>query len=599
MVRFDFFAIPLDEELPILKKALPYYIAVRALFFFLFKTYAGIIRHTSTQDAKRMFLSISSGTAIFYLISAIKVNYGDGLHLLPLTILLVDYLACVFFLISSRIALKLLYIESNKDKKETVNIVIYGAGQAGLITKRTLDRDEDRHTKVVAFFDDDENKKSKMLEGAPIFHTSNLDDYLGKGNVSELIISMQQVDADNKKKVLDICLKHGVNAMSVPPVANWINGQLNVKQLQKIKIEDLLGRKPIKLASSKLNEEIGGKVVLVSGAAGSIGSGLVRQIARFKPKKLILLDQAESPLYEIEQELVRDGFKDILAPVIADVKNIQRMQQIFETYKPQLIYHAAAYKHVPLMELNVEEAFATNIGGTKNLVDLSIKHDVQKFVLISTDKAVNPTSIMGASKRAAEIYAQSKSGHVNTKFITTRFGNVLGSNGSVIPLFRKQIEAGGPITVTHQDITRYFMTIPEACQLVLEAGSMGAGGEIYIFDMGESVRIMDLAEKMVKLSGLELGKDIEIKVTGLRPGEKLYEELLANEENTVKTHHPQILIAKVRTYNESEVNQSIDRMLNAAELLQRDDAVRQMKDLIPEYISNNSEFSKFDTKEKI
>jgi len=336
-------------------------------------------------------------------------------------------------------------------------------------------------------------------------------------------------------------------------------------------------------------------VILVTGAAGSIGSGLVRQIGNYEPKTIVLLDQAESDLYDLQQDLNSKGILFPFDIVVGDIRNYNRLKRVFEFYKPEYVFHAAAYKHVPLMENNPSEAVLTNVKGTKNLVDLAVEFEVQKFVMISTDKAVNPTNVMGASKRVAEIYAQTKNKLGKTKFVTTRFGNVLGSNGSVIPLFQKQIEQGGPLTITDERITRFFMTIPEACQLVLEAGSMGNGGEIFVFDMGQSVKIIDLAKKMIQLSGLVPGKDIEIKITGLRPGEKLYEELLASEENTIPTHNPQILIAKTKNNDESQLN-AIEELIQLFETQKNDQIVRKMKEIVPEYISNNSEFEKLDSK---
>jgi FlaA1/EpsC-like NDP-sugar epimerase len=349
------------------------------------------------------------------------------------------------------------------------------------------------------------------------------------------------------------------------------------------------------LDQAKISNELKGKVILVTGAAGSIGSGLVKQIGNYEPKNIILLDQAESALYDLQQDLQAKGNAFPFEIVIGDIRNYDRLKRVFDFYKPEYVFHAAAYKHVPLMENNPSEAVFTNVKGTKNIVDLSLEFGVHKFVMISTDKAVNPTNVMGASKRVAEIYAQTKNSLGTTKFITTRFGNVLGSNGSVIPLFQKQIEQGGPLTITDERITRFFMTIPEACQLVLEAGSMGNGGEIFVFDMGKSVKILDLAKKMIQLSGLEIGKDIEIKVTGLRPGEKLYEELLASEENTIPTHNPQILIAKTKDNDEEKLH-AIEELIHLFEMQQNDQIVRKMKAIVPEYISNNSEFEKLDTK---
>ena len=382
--------------------------------------------------------------------------------------------------------------------------------------------------------------------------------------------------------------------MHLPPVKSWVKGELSSSQLQRVKIEDLLGREPIHLDTVNIKSQLSQKRVLITGAAGSIGSEIVRQVSDYFPSNLILLDQAESPLYEIDLE-TKDKYGDnFCEAVIADVSNHSRMKKVFETFRPQVVYHAAAYKHVPLMEDNPSEAIMTNIGGSKNLIDLADEFGVESFVMISTDKAVNPTNVMGASKRVAEIYAQSKNTNSKTNYITTRFGNVLGSNGSVIPLFRKQIENGGPIKVTHPEITRFFMTIPEACQLVLEAGAMGKGGEIFIFDMGKPVRIIDLAKKMIKLSGLELGKDIDIKISGLRAGEKLFEELLNNKENTLPTHHPQIMIAKVESQEMNKISTPINDLISSPSSGDNFDLVKVIKAVVPEYKSQNSVFAKLD-----
>jgi FlaA1/EpsC-like NDP-sugar epimerase len=379
----------------------------------------------------------------------------------------------------------------------------------------------------------------------------------------------------------------------VPSPKSWINGEFSTKQIAKIQIEDLLGRKPISLDVKKIESELKGQIILVTGAAGSIGSGMVRQIAKYAPSKLILLDQAESPLYDLENELLTEYNSLNYEIVIGDIRSFDRMKNLFDSFRPKYVFHAAAYKHVPLMENNPSEAVLTNVLGTRNLVDLSREIGVHKFVMISTDKAVNPTNVMGASKRIAEIYAQNADVKSETKFITTRFGNVLGSNGSVIPLFEKQIAQGGPITLTDDRVTRFFMTIPEACQLVLEAGSMGEGGEIFVFDMGESVKIVDLAKKMIQLSGLELGKDIEIKITGLRPGEKLYEELLAKDENSLPTHHPQILKAKIRGEHKGQL-ENINELIELFSSQDNEAIVTKMKSIVPEFISNNSMFEKLD-----
>jgi FlaA1/EpsC-like NDP-sugar epimerase len=421
-----------------------------------------------------------------------------------------------------------------------------------------------------------------------------LQDIIEQFDVKLLIIAIEQVLPARKQEVIDICLASNTKIFNVPPVKSWINGELSFKQIKKININDLLERDPIQLDLQLIRNDIAGKVVLVTGAAGSIGSELVKQIIPFKPLKLILVDQAESPLYELERDLNDDALAEGFEVVIGDIRSESRMRRVFEHFKPQVVFHAAAYKHVPLMEHNPSEALLTNVLGTRILADLSAEFKVLKFVMVSTDKAVNPTNVMGASKRIAEMYVQSLGQTCSTKFITTRFGNVLGSNGSVIPIFKKQIERGGPITVTHPEITRYFMTIPEACQLVLEAGTIGQGGEIFIFDMGKSVKIIDLVRKMIKLYGLTVGKDIEIIYTGLRPGEKLYEELLNDQENTIPTHHPQIMRATVQEFEFERINNQVNELTTLFSSQNNFDIVSYMKTMVPEYKSNNSIFEKLD-----
>ena len=413
-----------------------------------------------------------------------------------------------------------------------------------------------------------------------------------KHNIDTVIIAIQNPKAERRKALLDECIELKIKVQKVPNPKSWINGEFSSKQFVKAKIEDLLGREEIKLSVEKINNKIFGKKILVTGAAGSIGSGLVKQIAHFNPELVILFDQAESALYDLQWDL-RESYPNLnFEIVIGDVTHDKRVKNLIESFKPHIVYHAAAYKHVPLMELNPSEAVKTNILGTKILADQCDQNKVEKFIFISTDKAVNPTNVMGASKRAAEIYVQGKNANSNTQYITTRFGNVLGSNGSVIPLFQKQIENGGPITITDERINRFFMSIPEACQLVLEAGTMGNGGEIYVFDMGESVKIIDLAKKMISLSGLTINKDIEIKITGLRPGEKLYEELLANEENTIATHHEKILIAK--TSVKENMSEKIDKLIDLIDSQQNNQLVLLLKSIIPEYLSQNSEYEELD-----
>lgn len=594
LIRFDLKA---DSELirnewNILYKSLPFFLLIKWIVFNQFKVHKGLVRHTSTEDLKRIFYAVTTSSVLFFILGLVRYYYYDGYFLFPSSVLVIEFLVSIFTMTGMRFLIKLIYLESIKTKEQKERVLIYGSGVSGLITKRTIEKDPRISYQIIGFLDDDKKLQGKLLEGVHIFHTSQLTKVIREEGVTELIIAIQHPDELKRKEVVEICLAEKVNVQQVPNPKSWINGEFSTKQINKIRIEDLLGRKPIVLSADKISSELKGKIILVSGAAGSIGSGIVRQIANYEPKEIILLDQAESPMYDFQNELNFNFPLLNFSVVIGDIRSQDRMRNLFETFKPEFVFHSAAYKHVPLMEENPSEAINTNVLGTKNLVDLAIEFKVAKFVMISTDKAVNPTNVMGASKRIAEMYAQSKNGQ-ETKFITTRFGNVLGSNGSVIPLFKSQIERGGPITITDSKVTRFFMTIPEACQLVLEAASMGNGGEIFVFDMGKSVKIIDLAMKMIQLSGLEVGKDIEIKVTGLRPGEKLYEELLASDENTIPTHHPQILIAKVRAL-EDKLIREIEELVCFFKDQDNEKIVLKMKAIVPEYISNNSEFSKLD-----
>lgn len=595
LIRFDVSTNSdfLEKEWQILAPALPVFFVVKFAVFYFFQIHKGIVRHTSTQDIKRIFLAVLTCSVIFVALGLLRYSFVDNYFLFPSSVLFVEFLASVFLMISSRFAVKLLNLESTKNSGASERVLLYGAGVSGLITKRTIEKDTRLSYKIVGFLDSNKKISKNRLEGTTIYHTSKLQKLIDEEGVTLLIIAIQNPDKQLSKELVEICLKNNVKVQTVPSPKSWINGEFSTKQMKSIKIEDLLGRKPIELDINKIAEQLSGKRVLVTGAAGSIGSGLVKEISKFNPESIILLDQAESPLYDLQNDLLRNSEFSNYVVIIGDVRSSHRMERLFLENKPQVVFHAAAYKHVPLMEDNPSEAVLTNVKGSKNLVDCADKFGVEKFVMVSTDKAVNPTNVMGASKRIAEIYAQWKNNNSKTQFVTTRFGNVLGSNGSVIPLFRKQMEQGGPLTVTDPNVTRFFMTIPEACQLVLEAGTMGEGGEIFVFDMGESVKIIDLARKMIQLSGLEEGKDIEIKITGLRPGEKLYEELLANGENTLETYHPQILKAKIREENDEkmlEITALIDLFDNQENL----DIVTQMKKLVPEFKSNNSIYSKLD-----
>jgi FlaA1/EpsC-like NDP-sugar epimerase len=570
------------------------FILIKCLVFFTFKIHQGHIRHTSINDIKRLLITIGSSSLVLFGINMIRANFIDQQHLLPNSILIMEFFISYSLIIGFRFVVKIFYIESihklNNDSKELV--LIYGAGVSGLITKRTIEKDSESPFEVVGYIDDNIKLSNTRLQGIKVFHTREIEKIISSKKINKLIVAIQKPNYENQKYILDICLKNSVTVLQVPSSKSWINGDFTTSQIKNIKIEDLLGRNPIYLHPEKIENELQNQTILVSGASGSIGSGIIRQLTNYNPKLVILLDQSESALYELEQELLYNYPDFNFSIVIGDISNIKRMERLYEFFKPNYVFHAAAYKHVPLMEDNPSEAVYTNILGTKNLVDLSIRFEINKFVMISTDKAVNPTNVMGASKRIAEIYAQTQKSTI-TKFITTRFGNVLGSNGSVIPLFKKQIEQGGPITITDKRVTRFFMTIPEACQLVLEACSMGNGNEIFVFDMGESVKIIDLAKKMIKLSGLTEGRDIEIKITGLRPGEKLYEELLSKEENSIPTHHPKIMIAKVRESNENIIKK-IEELISLYDTQNNQNIVKLMKDIVPEYISNNSEFSTLD-----
>lgn len=592
MLRFEF-TLPAAEVGPLIF-AFPIYMMIRISSFLVGSTYAGIIRYTGTEDSIRILKVIIGGSILMAILNPIKYFFWDEAYFLPFSIIIIDAILASALLIVFRIAVKLLYIEIKNPRSERKHVIIYGAGEAGVITKRTLDRDGGTRYRVMAFIDDDPKKKGKRMEGVPIFHTDELPNLLQSDPIEHLIISIQNPKPENRRRVIETSLNHEVQVLNVPPVNRWINGELSFNQIKDVKIDDLLGREVIMLSDGKVEETLQGKTVLVTGAAGSIGSGLVRQIASYRPKLVIAFDQAESPLYDLENELRTTHPQLKFEAVIGDICRSERVRNLFDTFRPEIVFHAAAYKHVPLMELNPSEAVLTNVFGTQILVDMAVDFNVETFVLISTDKAVNPTNVMGGSKRIAEIFAQSSQGRGRTKFVTTRFGNVLGSNGSVIPLFKRQIEIGGPVTVTHPEVTRYFMTIPEACQLVLEAGAFGEGGEIFVFDMGESVKIIDLAKQMIRLSGFEPERDIKIEITGLRPGEKLYEELLNDEENTLPTHHPQIKIAKVRTYPFEEVRKQISHLVRLFDQQNNDLLVQEMKAIVPEFKSNNSEFSKFD-----
>lgn len=578
---------------------LPVIMGLSLIAFLLTRPYVGIVRMTSTADAIRIFYAVSLISLLILLYNYLQGLFpGLNLRRISLSTAIIFVFNSLFLLLFTRLFAKLIYVSLIKQTKELINVVIYGAGQAGILTKNALQNDPVHTYNIVGFIDDNPGKIGKSIEGIPVYSQSYLNPaFIYRKKLHEIIISIQNINSERKRNIIDHCLGLNLLVKNIPPVESWINGELSVKQIRNVNIEDLLQREPIRLDNKEVISGINGRVILVTGAAGSIGSEIARQVMYYRPSRLILLDHAETPLYELQLEF-RKLFQSsqIAEVVIGDITNAYRMRHVFEKFKPDLVFHAAAYKHVPMMEENPGEAARVNILGTRLLANLSMKAGVHKFILISTDKAVNPTSVMGATKRVAEIYTQGLSNRCSGKtlFITTRFGNVLGSNGSVIPLFYKQIRDGGPLTVTHPDITRYFMTIPEACQLVLEAGTMGKGGEIFVFDMGQPMKLADLARKMIRLSGFEPDKDIKIVYTGLRPGEKLFEELLSNLEDTLPTYHPKIMIGKVNGINYKAVASQFTELEKAISSGDNMAIVTILKQMVPEYHSKNSVFEQLD-----
>jgi FlaA1/EpsC-like NDP-sugar epimerase len=584
-----------------------YVLIIRLIPFYFLKTYAGLVKYTGEKDIKNVLQAVSLST-LFFILTYVLLRvqeFGDYLYFFyPLSIILIDYVLVSFVLVGYRIAIKIISEEirasRNSNKSQKINIAIFGAGQAGRFVKQAIEDDKSSNMNVAAWLDDNPMVVGKSLEGKRIYNAdSDFEKVINQFGIDTIVLSMQQIEPSRRQKFAERCLEANVHMLYTPPVKKWLNGELNVQQLKKFDIEDVLDREPIVLDNRHLEFQLAEKVVLVTGAAGSIGSEIARQVSAYKPSLLVLVDSAESPLVELGLEMKEAISGCMIKSYVADVSNQSRMDRIFRECRPDIIYHAAAYKHVPAMEDSPYEAVRVNVMGTRIVADLAVHYRSERFVMISTDKAVNPTNVMGCSKRIAEIYIQSlnnfvKEGGASTRFITTRFGNVLGSNGSVIPRFQKQIAAGGPVTVTDPDITRFFMTIPEACQLVLDAGAMGKGGEIFIFDMGKPVKIVDLAEKMIRLSGKIPGKDIMISFTGLRPGEKLEEELLAKKENIIPTHHQKIMKARVREYDYLEAKNQIDQLIGLLAYKEDREIVWRMKKIVPEYISNNSVFESLD-----
>jgi FlaA1/EpsC-like NDP-sugar epimerase len=585
LVRYNF----ASAEIIIIETIIQGSIATLVYLFFsiLFRSYAGILRHTTLTDVTLLFAVSTSSLTILTSFSIISRLLGWHNYLIiPISVVLIHYVTITVFFFFTRVFVKMVFRFATMTRRVTKKVLIYGAGEMGFVVKRVLLSDPLSSFDVTGFIDDNKKLQGKKINGLPVYTSDVLSSkFLAKHKINTLIIAIKNINPGRKSEIIRTSIDLGLKILETPSIDRWLGGELNVKQLQNVKLDDLLGRDPIRLNLDLIRQGLNDKTILITGAAGSIGSEIVRQLALFNIKKAILLDYAETPMFNLDYELSRT-FKHLnFELILADITNYQKLDLIFKKYNPEIVFHAAAYKHVPLMEDNPHEAFRVNVGGTKLVTDLSIKHGVKKFVMISSDKSVNPANIMGASKRICEMLVQSRTqqSSVDTQFVITRFGNVLGSNGSVIPLFEKQIKQGGPITVTHPEVTRFFMTIPEACELVLEAGFMGRGSEIYVFDMGEPVPIVDLAYQMIQLSGLVPEKDIEVIFTGLRPGEKLFEELLTRDENTLPTHHPKIKIAKVKEIDEVFFNEKVDKILKELYLLSNQEIINYYKELVPEY----------------
>ncbi|MBD9110162.1 polysaccharide biosynthesis protein [Bacteroides nordii] len=597
-LRYDFRSIFLDSST--IDKTILWTVIVNLVFFRVFRTYSNVLRFSSFVDIMRIFVSLTVSYGTLMVTSVLLDTYFN-VKIAPVSVLFMAYVINFALMACSRIVVKMFFEIINFDRSQTVNVFIYGAKEVGVNIAKSLRVNLRNHYRLRGFIADEPELIDKIMMGVKVYpNDDTLIERLEDRDVNTIIISPAKMDQLKKTDIADRLLAHNIKLLTAPPLSEWGGQPLNRTQLKEIQIEDLLQREPIEVDIHKIASHLEGKRVMITGAAGSIGSEIMRQVASFNPYKLILVDQAETPLHDIRLEL-QDRWRDIDAEtIVADISNPTRIEAIFREYKPQYIFHAAAYKHVPMMEDNVSESIQVNVAGTRILADFAVKYGAEKFVMISTDKAVNPTNVMGCSKRICEIYVQSlakklqEKGEGTVQFITTRFGNVLGSNGSVIPRFRDQIQRGGPVTVTHPEIIRYFMTIPEACRLVLEAGSMGNGGEIYIFDMGKPVKIVDLAKRMISLSGRT---DVKIEFTGLRHGEKLYEELLNVKELTKPTYHDKIMIATVREYDYDEVKERIQNLIEMSYTYDQMKIVAAMKDIVPEFVSKNSCFEALDKKD--
>jgi FlaA1/EpsC-like NDP-sugar epimerase len=593
LLRFNFMLSAFVINLALLHALLTLF--VYSSFSLIFKSFSGLIRHTTITDIFKVVSCNTFSLVVLISISLLGRNLNwNVIFIIPLSILVIHYgiISVIQFLVRVLIKLTFEFISISAGEKK--NVLIFGAGARAILVKKIIQTDSTSGYRTIGLIDDNKKLQGKELEGMRVYSTKILDsvEFLEKNSIKVLIIAVDDISPTRKSELIQMALVHNMEVLETPKVKDWLNGDFQVKHLRKVKLEDLLGREQIKLDMTRLEQELLGKTVLVTGAAGSIGSEITRQLTRFNIKLLVLVDQAETPMFYLNTELIKNFNFSSFRIILADVTNRGKMENIFRDFSPEIVFHAAAYKHVSMMEMQPHEAIHINVGGTKTMADLAIRYQVSKFVMVSTDKAVNPTSIMGAAKRICELYIQSQSERpeIKTQFVTTRFGNVLGSNGSVVPLFKKQIESGGPVLVTHPDVSRYFMTIPEACQLVLEAGFMGQGGEIFVVDMGKPVKIKDLAEQMIRLSGYIPGEDIEIKYIGLRSGEKLSEELLTDKDMTQQTHHPKIMIARTRKEDNRLISFKINNLLKQLNQKTTTQIVLEMIQLVPEFESNNEKF---------
>lgn len=587
MLRFNFETYAFDIT-TVFRQAF-IVLGIYTLFMLVFKSYSGMIRHTTIKDTYKIIISNFTALVTLFIITLLsRKNDWSPLYNIPISILFIHTGAVTLLLFLFRVFVKIFYEFATSMPRDRKNVLIYGSGDMGIVVKRVIEGDTKSQYQLKGFIDDSRKIQGKKVDGYPVYSRKVLTkEFFEKEDIKAFIIAINKIAPSKKKEVIESVIQLGCEILDTPSFDTWLNGQLDVKNLKKVKLEDLLGREPITLDLEKIESGLKGKTILVTGAAGSIGSEIARQLTRFNAKQLILVDQAETPSFYLGEELKSKFSGCNFKVIIGDVTREEVMDHIFRKYKPEVVFHAAAYKHVPIMEVHPQEAFRVNVGGTRNMTELAVRYGVEKFVMVSTDKAVNPTNVMGATKKLCEllVHAQSRRKDIKTQFITTRFGNVLGSNGSVIPLFNKQIAEGGPITLTHPDITRFFMTIPEACQLVLEAGFMGKGGEIYVFDMGDPVRVQDVAINLIRLSGLEPHKDIKIKYIGLRPGEKLYEELFAEDEPMLPTYNPKISIAQVADNDFDTIMIRIDKILHSLYKMSETKVIEEMQEIVPGYKS--------------